>query len=289
MYYEAISARKQELHQPPQVSADLLDPTPQSELPQAIQNILSGAYQEQIELLGRRTADMHKALASQPSYSDFSHEEFSLHYQRSLFSSLQTLTRSSFELLDKKLTELPEHLRQEASEIMGKRSTILEQFKQIYDHKITTQKIRTHGDFHLGQVLYTGKDFLIIDFEGEPARAFSERRIRRSPLRDVAGMIRSFHYAAYGTLFDLHVTNQRQEESLEQWAEIWYRQNASLYLKAYMQEMEGTGLLPDNEGDLRILLQTFLLEKAVYEMGYELNNRPEWLLIPIRGIQSILR
>ncbi|EMR01884.1 maltose alpha-D-glucosyltransferase [Cesiribacter andamanensis] len=289
MYYEGISARREELHQPPQVSADLLAPTPQSELPQTIQNILSGAYQEQIELLGRRTADMHKALASQPSFADFSHEEFSLHYQRSLFSSLQTLTRSSYELLEKKLGSLPEHLQQDASQIMGLRGQVLEQFKQIYDHKITTLKIRTHGDYHLGQVLYTGRDFLIIDFEGEPARAFSERRIRRSPLRDVAGMIRSFHYAAYGTLFEMQVANQKQEESLEQWAEIWYRQNASLYLKAYLQEMQGTGLLPDNEGDLRTMLQTFLLEKAVYEMAYELNNRPDWLLIPIRGIQSILR
>ena len=179
-------------------------------------------------------------------------------------------------------------VRTDAEQILDMKGRVLDQFKQIYDHKISTLKIRTHGDYHLGQVLYTGRDFFIIDFEGEPARAFSERRIRRSPLRDVAGMIRSFHYAAYASLYDLQVRNQRKEESLENWAEVWYRQNASLFLKAYLQDLQGSGLVPDNEADLRILLQTFLLEKAVYELGYELNNRPDWLTIPIRGIQSIL-
>lgn len=232
---------------------------------------------------------MHLALASQPDFKDFTHEDFSLHYQRSLFSSMQTQTRSSFDLLAKRLKHLPDHVRADAEELLSMRSQVLEQFKQIYHHKISTLKIRTHGDYHLGQVLYTGRDFNIIDFEGEPARAFSERRIRRSPLRDVAGMIRSFHYAAYAALFDMQLSNQRKEESLENWAEVWYRQNASLYLKAYLQDMQGSGLVPDNEGDLRILLQTYLLEKAVYELGYELNNRPDWLMIPIRGIQSILR
>ncbi|AHM58928.1 trehalose synthase [Flammeovirgaceae bacterium 311] len=289
MYYEDVSAQREELHQPPQVSADLLDPTPFEELPDKVQNLLGRPYQENISLLGRRTADMHKALAAQPDFTDFSHEDFSLHYQRSLFSSLQTLTRSSFELLGKRLKQLPDHVRTDAEQILDMRGQVLDQFKQIYDHKITTLKIRTHGDYHLGQVLYTGRDFYIIDFEGEPARAFSERRIRRSPLRDVAGMIRSFHYAAYASLFEMQVLNQKQEESLENWAEVWYRQNASLYLKSYLQDIQGTGLVPKNEGDLRILLQTFLLEKAVYELGYELNNRPDWLTIPIRGIQSILR
>ena len=213
---------------------------------------------------------------------------FSLHYQRSLYSSLQGLTRNSFELLSANLKKLPEEVQEEASELLGMKQDVLNRMKDIYDHKIDALKIRVHGDYHLGQVLFTGKDFIIIDFEGEPARSFSERRLRRSPLRDVAGMLRSLHYAAYAALNQFDTLRPEEEEWLEKWAEQWYHYNAGFYLKAYMEELNGSGLIPENEEDRELMLNTFLLEKAIYELGYELNNRPDWVIIPLRGIKYIM-
>ena len=149
-------------------------------------------------------------------------------------------------------------------------------------------KIRNHGDYHLGQVLFTGKDFVILDFEGEPARSFRERRLKRSPLRDVAGMIRSFHYAAYTVLIKNEQYSVEDVEILKPWADNWYHNMAGFFMKAYLDTVGDKGFIPDNPEDLTGLMETYLLEKSIYELNYELNNRPDWVIIPIRGIKSIL-
>jgi maltose alpha-D-glucosyltransferase/alpha-amylase len=138
-------------------------------------------------------------------------------------------------------------------------------------------------------VLFTGKDFVIIDFEGEPARPLSERRIKRSPLGDVAGMIRSFHYAAYSDL--LRRVSVRPEDTalLEPWADVWHQYVSGVFLQSYLNTVGRAPFLPDGRGELEILLHAFILEKAVYELGYELNNRPDWVVIPIREIRDILK
>ncbi|MFD2247325.1 maltose alpha-D-glucosyltransferase [Pontibacter ruber] len=260
-----------------------------ADIPEEIQMQLGGAYVERVELLGLRTAEMHLALASVHDHRDFTPEDFSLHYQRSLFSSLTSLVRSNFDALSKHLPNLPENVRGEAEEVLQMRGQILERMKRIFAHKIDTQKIRTHGDYHLGQVLFTGKDFFIIDFEGEPARSFSERRLKRSPLRDVAGMIRSLHYAAYNALFQQSSMRKENIAYLEQWAEQWYHYASGFFMHCYLNKTMGTGVVPAKEEDFDVLMETFLLEKAIYELGYELNNRPDWVLIPIRGIKYIMR
>ncbi|HEY4651499.1 MAG TPA: alpha-amylase, partial [Pontibacter sp.] len=198
------------------------------------------------------------------------------------------LVRSNFDSLRKHLSKLPDNVRAEAEEVLNMRAEILERLKRIFSHKIDTLKIRTHGDYHLGQVLFTGKDFIIIDFEGEPARPFSERRLKRSPLRDVAGMIRSFHYAAYNALFQQDSAT-KEDKYLEEWAEQWYHYASNFFMHCYLEKAMGTGIVPEKEEDFEILMETFLLEKAIYELGYELNNRPDWVLIPIRGIKYIMK
>src|SRR6185437_12395843 len=141
-----------------------------------------------------------------------------------------------------------------------------------------------------GQVLYTGKDFLIIDFEGEPAVALSERKLKRSPLRDVAGMIRSFNYVANfallkqierGTIADglLPLANQ--------WSQFWSRWVSAIFLRAYRKTAGEAKFLPSNENDLQVMMDAFLLRKAIYELGYELNNRPDWIKIPLQGILEL--
>jgi maltose alpha-D-glucosyltransferase/alpha-amylase len=138
-------------------------------------------------------------------------------------------------------------------------------------------------------VLFTGKDFVLIDFEGEPARPLGERRLKRSPVRDVAGMIRSFHYAAYASIVFGGPGRVEEEETLEEWANLWYRAVSGVFLEAYLNTLGPGPLVPQDPSEFRILLDALVLEKAVYELGYEMNNRPEWLVIPIRGIDHVLK
>lgn len=130
---------------------------------------------------------------------------------------------------------------------------------------------------------------MIIDFEGEPARALSERRLKRSPLVDVAGMIRSFHYAVFSAFMNQAGIRSEDAAGLEPWIEPWYHCVSSVFLHSYRETAGNAAFLPRKREHLETLLQVYLLEKAVYEVGYELNNRPEWLLIPFRGIEHILK
>jgi maltose alpha-D-glucosyltransferase/alpha-amylase len=224
-----------------------------------------------------------------PGDPDFGPEPFSMLYQRSVYQSMRSLTRRVMLALGKAQKSIPEGTSQDAKSILGAEKKILGRFGRMLEKKYSATKTRIHGDYHLGQVLYTGKDFIIIDFEGEPARAMSERRLKRSPLVDVAGMIRSFHYAAYGSLFMHAAVRAEDVADLEPWMEPWYHWISAMFLDSYLRTVQGSPIVPDDTADLESLLNAFVLEKAVYELGYEMNNRPEWVAIPIKGIQHILR
>ncbi|NTU83138.1 MAG: alpha-amylase, partial [Chloroflexales bacterium] len=158
--------------------------------------------------------------------------------------------------------------------------------------KIEAARTRVHGDYHLGQVLYTGKDYMIIDFEGEPVRPISERRIKRSPLRDVAGMLRSYQYAAYSSYFSrIGATTVSSDEAarLRRWADFWAFWVSAAFLNSYLTCTTGSPIVPTARGDLETLLEVFVLEKVIYEIAYEMNNRPAWLSIPLSGILRQVR
>jgi maltose alpha-D-glucosyltransferase/alpha-amylase len=148
------------------------------------------------------------------------------------------------------------------------------------------QRIRVHGDLHLGQVLRVKSDFVILDFEGEPARPMAERRAKQSPLKDVAGMLRSFGYAAYAGLIAYTARRPEDLTRLESWAQLWERANSAEFLRAYRETAKGAAFLPFGTG-FRTLLSAYLLDKALYELSYELNNRPAWVRIPLQGILSL--
>jgi maltose alpha-D-glucosyltransferase/alpha-amylase len=230
---------------------------------------------------------MHLALASDPTDKAFAPEPFNAMAQRSVYQSMRASLRRAFALLQKKLPDLPEAFRVEATQVLAAEQQILAAEQQTLECHASASKIRIHGDYHLGQLLSTGKDFVILDFEGEPARPLSERKLKRSALRDVTGMMRSFQYAAYAALWR---PSMRSEDVpfLERWADLWCRQMSATFLESYLEAATGAIFLPQNESDLRTLLEAYLLDKAVYEVGYELNHRPDWVVIPIRGIKHIL-
>ncbi len=250
---------------------------------------LIGPYLESARLLGQRTAQLHAALGSPTSDPAFAPEIYTPHYQRSLYQSLRNLTGETYRLLAKKAAEALETLPPEAALVLAREQDVLARFREVVGKNLRSQRIRCHGDYHLGQVLYTGRDFLIIDFEGEPSRSPAERRVKGTPLRDVAGMLRSFSYA---------VDDVRSAEvaaglsdpvaALDAWGRFWNVWVAGAFLRAYLETPDLGRLLPDSREELALLLRTCLLEKAVYEVAYELNNRPGWVGIPLRGILELL-
>ena len=246
-----------------------------------------GVSLEFARLLGRRTAEMHLALASRADHPAFAPEPFSRLYQRSLYQSMRNLTARVFEQLGKSISRLPEERQDLARRILAARPQVMDTFGRLLERLIPTLKIRIHGDFHLGQVLYTGKDVVILDFEGEPARALSERKLKRSPVRDVAGMIRSFHYAIHSAWPESLGLRSDDRKAMEPWVEIWPRRMTEAYQAAYREAASGAPFLPAQR-DWELLLRVYLMEKAVYELGYELNNRPGWVHIPMLGILGLL-
>jgi len=250
-----------------------------------------GSYVESARLLGARTAELHRALSSDQDDPEFRPEPFSPFHQKSLYQSFRGLTTRVFQMLGRNLRDLPEDIRAEADKVLHLQNKALVFFQGIKQVKITAAQIRCHGDFHLGQVLYTGSDFVILDFEGEPARPLSERRLKRSAFKDVAGMIRSFHYATYVAIEEQRARGLVPEGRLgevEWWGQFWFSWIGSTYLRSYLTHSEGAPYIPSSRETMEFLLRAFILEKAIYELGYELNNRPDWVRIPLRGIAQLL-
>ncbi len=251
----------------------------------------AGPYLVSAELLGKRTAEMHLALASRTDDPNFTPEPFTFMYQMSIYQSMRGYTTRVLQSLKEKLPDLTGETRAGAQQILDMETSIIERYKSIRQQNISSMRIRCHGDYHLGQVLYTGKDFVIIDFEGEPARPLSERRLKKSPLQDVAGMIRSFHYASHNALLHQIPLMPHPEESrpvLQQWAQYWYTWVAAAFLSSYLEKIQPGKLLPSDPEHLKVLLDAYILEKAIYEVGYELNNRPDWVEVPINGLLRVM-
>jgi len=191
------------------------------------------------------------------------------------------------QLVQRNCRSLPEAIQPELNRLTKSENDILRRQAKLL-RRIDAVRIRVHGDYHLGQVLNTGKDFVILDFEGEPVRSLGERRMKRTPLRDVAGMLRSFHYAAYSALWQQG--SQRLEDAtfLEPWAEAWAQKIRQIYMESYLATVAGSPIVPADPESVRVLLDAHLLEKAAYEVVYELGHRPDWVILPVRGIMSIL-
>jgi len=241
-----------------------------------------GPYLESARMLGARTAELHTALAGAPEESDLAAIPMTPMYRRSLYQSMRASAKRTFVTL-RKLASTQDGL----DEVLALEEPILERFRSLLDVGLSEWRIRCHGDFHLGQVLWTGRDFRIIDFEGEPLRPLGERRIKRSALKDVAGMVRSFDYAAWTVCHESGDVGGH-DQRLSTWIEYWYRWVSATFLRSYLDAVRHGSFLPHDEADLAIILDSLLVEKALYELTYEANNRPDWVWIPARGLRQLL-
>jgi maltose alpha-D-glucosyltransferase/alpha-amylase len=260
---------------------------------------LAGLLGEPLELarlLGRRTAEMHAALANaEDGNPSFAPEPYSQTYQRALLQSMRNTTRAAFQVLSARIGTLAGDAADLGHQLLGREADVLRSFRELTGHPVRAPRIRCHGDYHLGQVLWTGKDFVIIDFEGEPLRSIGERRLKRSSFKDVAGMVRSFDYAAWTGLrrhWDLLPPDNRAAtvDRDRRGAELWGAWLGREFVRAYTLRLGEVApqLLPPDPRDTELLLRSWVLEKALYEVRYELNSRPDWAEIPLRAIASIL-
>jgi maltose alpha-D-glucosyltransferase / alpha-amylase len=286
-YIERILAKNHNNQDIPERLSTLTNPLSYDQLPQNLQTLLGGPASEQSQLLGTRVALMHIALAS-GNEKDFIPEEFSLHYQRSLFSSMQSMVRETFQNIGKALPGIAGNTRNQLQDIERKKNVLLDILKEIYSKKIDATKIRIHGNLHLQQILFTGKDIAIHDFGGNPNRNYSERRLKRSAFRDVATMIRSYYYVAHKTFLNSNQVPKDDIEVLLPYATLWSHYMSGFFLKAYLEKSHDHGFVPENTSDLEILIRTYLLEGAISDLNFEVKHRPEYILIPLRMIDAIV-
>jgi maltose alpha-D-glucosyltransferase/alpha-amylase len=286
-YLEQVLARRTPLLPPPLPSERLLDLSA-GELP-ALAHELIGTYLEPVRLLGRRTGELHIALASSPDDPVFAPEAFTPFYQRSLYQSLRNLTQDVFDMLRRSAPSLPADAHADADKAAGLQNEILKRMRAILDRPIAALRTRIHGDYHLGHALWTGRDFMIIDFQGQTARPLSTRRLKRSPLLDVASMIGSFRLAAHQGLVrqvqqgGIHV---EATASLELWAHYWSLWVCSAFLRAYLRACEGAPFLPKSREDVGRLLFLYKVEDALSELRHFLLHRRDWVR---PTVQSLVR
>lgn len=249
-----------------------------------------GPFLDSVDRLGRRTAQLHEALASGRTEA-FAPEPFTTLYQRSLYQSMRAQVRPTYALLRQAMGAMNAREGTLAQAVLDCDHLIGSVFDAVRSRRISVDRIRIHGDYHLGQVLHAGRDFIMIDFEGEPSRSPTERRIKRSALVDVAGMMRSFQYAAIVGLWAYadrglippgrHAAFSRLARTWEQWAVIGF-------VGGYLDEAKDARFIPDSREDLGLLLKAYSLDKALYELRYELNSRPGWFVVPAMGILQLL-
>ncbi|GAB1544960.1 maltose alpha-D-glucosyltransferase [Scytonema sp. NUACC21] len=288
-YFDLVTTQQADIEEVPVPSGSPLELL-SLETPELVNQTI-GSYLVSAQLLGQCTAELHIALTCDFENRDFAPEPFSSFYQRSIYQSARNLTGQVFLILEDKLNSLPSHTQKLAQTVLNRQQEILERYQLIVNQKITAMRTRYHGDFHLGRVLYTGKDFIIHDFEGSEGRSLSERRMKRSPLRDVAGMLLSFHYAAQVGLRNEIESGMVRTEGLPliaAWSQFWYGWVSAAFLNSYLLTAGEDTFLPSTTTELQVLLNAFIFEKTIYALGSEISARPDWVEIPLQLIVQML-
>ena len=256
--------------------------------PPAVVKDLIGPYWKAAAQLGRRTAELHRSLAIDPKDPAFAPEPLTSQDLADLQSQVDGEFDSALGALRSHAHELPENCAPPLGRILEGSARLRERLGPLSNLTPNAVKTRVHGDYHLGQVLRSDGDFVILDFEGEPARSVEERREKRSPLKDVVGMLRSFDYAAYAALFEFTKSRPDEFDRLEPWARLWQIWTSAVFWREYRAASGRAPHLPEDPAALGLLLDAYTLDKILYELVYELNNRPNWVCIPLQGIESLI-
>ena len=291
-YYERVDARIRRTQNPADMPVPLpaaalpVPPAPRAQdVPPPFFAALEHWYLATATQLGRRTAEMHLALADADGQA-FAPEPLDADALAAIARDMRTHADAALDLLERRLDAMPEAVRTESAAVLEGRRAIVKTFDDLRSLESGGLRIRVHGDYHLGQVLRAEEDFVIVDFEGEPARTIAERRAKQSPLKDVAGMLRSYSYAAYAALFMFTVHAPDAVKLLETWAETWRHWTSRAFVAGYREAIGALPLVPESAFDP--LLRAFTMDKALYELAYELNARPDWVRIPVVGIRKLL-
>ncbi|NJO44728.1 MAG: maltose alpha-D-glucosyltransferase [Oscillatoriales cyanobacterium RM2_1_1] len=282
-YFDRVIVEQSNLTEVPVPSSSLiaLQAEPISELA----TLTIGSYLTNAELLGQRTAEMHIALSSDGENPDFCPVAISSFYQRSIYQYSRNLTGQTLLRLKKRLSDLSPDVQTLARQVISSKDHILGQLKRVLDLKINATRTRCHGNYCLEEVLYTGKDFVILDFEGETYRTLNERRMKRSPLRDVASMLLSFDYAARTALQNEVENGVVRPENLlimQQWAQFWQKWVSVTFLRSYLKVTQSYSFIPKEEQELQVLLDCYRLENVIQDLGNDLNQGNASLTIPLQ-------
>ena len=241
-----------------------------------------------VQTLAKRTAEMHVTLGSEFEDTAFTPTHFNNDYTVWLKNRMLYQFQNRLNIIENNLGKLEGLTLDLAKDFLNKKNIIRKRFVKFDWTKLKGERIRVHGDFHLGQVLVKDDDFYILDFEGEPESTIRDRKVKQPPLKDVAGLFRSFHYAIYATIFNNAENFNTTQDSLFKAGEILYRYLIGIFLGTYIEEIQSKNLNIGYHQERIFILEYCLLEKAVYELGYELNSRPRWAIIPLKGILNII-
>ncbi len=280
-YFERTLTRHRQDPPPERPTGSFLDLAGR-ETPAAAREAI-GAYLDLAAMLGRQTAAMHLALASAADDPSMAPEPYSALDRRSKYQSMRNIVGRTLRQLRGSLSRMPPEAVEPANRLAEGHDQLLRLFEPFLHRRWSGMRIRTHGDFHLEQVLYTGKEFVIIDFEGPPAETLAERRRKHECLRDVAGLIRSFHYAAFTALLETTVVRPEDRSIAQPWADAWYRWVSAEFLRAYLTSVDDSPFMATPE-DRRLILDTHLIRRAFYELADELDRCVETVTIPLSAL-----
>jgi maltose alpha-D-glucosyltransferase/alpha-amylase len=255
--------------------------------PPAAINDAIGGYLASAARLGLRAGQMHIALAANNGDAGFQPEPLTPERLERMAASMRALAESTLDMVAARRDTLPAALAPLADQFLGLRDRLLGEFDDLRARPLQAAVTRVHGDFHLGQLLWSRGDCTFLDFEGEPARPLAERREKHSPLKDVAGMIRSFSYASHAALYAWSQSRPHDFDRLEPWARVWAHWASTAFLDGWKEAAGTAGFVPKDPAGFDVLLRAFLLEKACYEIQYEINNRPDWVRIPLTGVLAL--
>jgi maltose alpha-D-glucosyltransferase/alpha-amylase len=281
---EATGAKSKDIQ-----SVQAMDWIPPSNLHSDFRLLIGDDTIKKVEQMALRIAEMHIALFNNKIDLKFTPIAFNGDYTVWLKNRIIYQVNARFILVEENFKKLKGLARDYAEDFLDHREEITTRFLAFNEINLNSSRIRIHGDLHLGQILMTeDNDFYIIDYEGEPESTIRDRKVKQTPLKDVAGMLRSFHYAVYATIFSEKNNFKLSKEELFEAGEKYYKAISAVFLNRYVNTAMDNQLDIGYKAEIKYLLEYHLLEKAVYEIGYELKARPDWVIIPLTGIKQIL-